>query len=129
MFDDIQQIEIKQDHLNIKSVTINRNQIHLVVEYGGGCETHEFKLYGFSGLARGIFPTEAKLYLSHNANGDLCKVLIREELVFDLTPLGILAVQQGYHGNTVILKVHAPGETTPCAPEPAYQITDGCIPC
>lgn len=74
------------DDLSIKSMNITNNIMEITVKYGGGCTTHEFILYADSGLQKDN-PSVLNFTLLHNANGDACKSLITETLVFNLRPI------------------------------------------
>ena len=78
----------------------------MTVEYSGGAQEHEFDLFCSRALAKSM-PPKASLYLSHNANGDLAKAMVRKELVFDLAPMQELRAQQ------VVVQLYAPGATQP----------------
>jgi hypothetical protein len=58
----------------------------LQVEYGGGCREHRFALH-LDGFFRESNPVQTGAVVSHDAQGDACRALVRETLTFDLTPL------------------------------------------
>jgi hypothetical protein len=74
------------DPATVEKADIKRHRLYLTVSYGGGCTDHIFELYGL-GYFQESNPPIASIYLSHNANGDMCEAWITRELVFDLTPL------------------------------------------
>ncbi len=86
------------DMVSIKSVGATNNLLQLEVSYGGGCRTHEFILYADSILTDGE-PPILNFTLRHNANGDDCKALITETLIFN-----IYAVKK-IHQASALLKV------------------------
>ena len=53
------------------------------VSYGGGCGEHEFEL-DTSGFLMKSLPPKQPLRIIHRSDGDLCRVLIKEELSFNL---------------------------------------------
>lgn len=86
----------KSDSYKIISVEIERNFMIIEVTYSGGCETHEFSLYGNEAITRSI-PPNRSLQLVHKSNGDMCKALVTEKLKFSIS---ILA--QNYEKNNLI---------------------------
>jgi hypothetical protein len=75
---------LKKDFLTINKMSISdeSNGILLRVTYHGGCKEHTFKLYGYYENKR-----KMNLCLEHNAHDDKCKRIIKEDLVFDLSPI------------------------------------------
>lgn len=69
----------------IKSIELVGNEIEIKISYIGGCKTHEFILFADKFLDSQ--PTSIHLNLSHDDNGDRCKRIVTESLVFDLSPL------------------------------------------
>ena len=71
---------------NFNSATITDDTLTISVDYGGGCETHEFAL-----LAEPAFmesdPVGLGISIVHNANGDPCERWVEEDYHFDLTPI------------------------------------------
>jgi len=74
------------DQFDVFDAKIEGNSLVLVVEYGGGCETHEFELY-WDGLFLEEGPLSIKTILAHNAHNDSCEAMIQKEIRFDLTLL------------------------------------------
>lgn len=80
--------ELKMDIYNmIEAKFIENDILSTVVSYSGGCEKHEFSLGATLGFANTDLSPQANLVLGHESNGDTCKKIIRERLVFDLSPL------------------------------------------
>jgi hypothetical protein len=77
-------VRIDTDPVTIQSVKLANNILELTVTYGGGCTAHEFNLIAFEGMENTTTPPTVNFQLSHNANGDECKALITETLVFNL---------------------------------------------
>jgi hypothetical protein len=74
---------LNRDFMVINKMNISDNNNVLIgITFYGGCKEHTFKLYGFFEDDKNL-----SLHLEHNANGDQCKRLIREELFFDLSPI------------------------------------------
>jgi hypothetical protein len=60
--------------------------LRLQVAYHGGCREHRFALVaGDCSVVDGTLHVE--LVLAHDAQGDPCKAIVREQLLFDLGPL------------------------------------------
>ena len=70
-------------------VRIEGDILSLVVTYSGGCEEHEFALWTTPEYAESE-PAQHGLFLTHNANGDMCEAAITQELRFDISPLKTL---------------------------------------
>ncbi len=58
----------------------------LEVQYGGGCETHDWKL-STNRLWLKTMPPKMNLHLEHDSHNDMCRALITEKLYFNLAPL------------------------------------------
>jgi len=97
------------DPLNIDSVWVSGNTLNITVQYGGGCRVHTIELFT-DGKTTVSIPGMIDLRLTHNANGDNCKALVRETLVFNLTGL--------CECSNIQLNIYAPGtkERFPTAP-------------
>lgn len=85
MFTDYNSIQLYTDSLTIEKIDVNKDTLQLLVSYGGGCKEHQFALYGSSVFPKSN-PPQAVIYLSHNGNGDACKVLVTQEIKFNLEP-------------------------------------------
>jgi len=60
--------------------------ITLNYEYTGGCKDHAIDLYWTGNWAETV-PPVTKIYISHNAFGDECKMMVDGKKDFDLKPL------------------------------------------
>ncbi len=87
------------DMFTIKNVSLIHSLLQIEVTYGGGCKPHEFALYSDYKTAESN-PPILKFTLLHNANGDVCKALITETLVFNLKPAEAL------HPGSIPLNIH-----------------------
>jgi hypothetical protein len=65
---------------------VQGNVLHVTVQYGGGCRTHEFRLHA-SHVFLESNPVQSPLAIRHDAHNDLCKALLTHQLRFDLTAL------------------------------------------
>ena len=74
---------LSSDPFRILGGEIIDDCLKINVSYGGGCTEHEFTLY-YEDLPQ-FSEYSGILLLVHDANGDLCKSLIRESVYFDLT--------------------------------------------
>ncbi len=74
------------DPFNIVEVSIFENTMSLIVNYGGGCSTHEFQLAGSTSVMKS-FPPQRSIQLLHNGNNDLCKMLVTDTIFFNIENL------------------------------------------
>lgn len=79
-------IETPSDLIQITGVTISGNIMSIDVNYSGGCQEHNFQLYGSANIAKSLPPIRS-VKLVHNANGDACRKLEVRTLVFDISDL------------------------------------------
>lgn len=88
--EDVRTIEVVEsivetsDAFQVVSAEVKGDILELTVSYGGGCQDHEWKMYATEKYAKS-YPPKLSIFLDHNANGDMCKALLRETLKFDLT--------------------------------------------
>ena len=81
------------DPYKLIDASITGDELKVKVEYGGGCEKHDFTLIGPLTIPTDQVDIESNLiepivlYLQHDANNDACDALITEQRSFDLTPL------------------------------------------
>lgn len=76
---------IQTDPFDLIEAVIEGDQLRVLVEYGGGCATHDFRLVESAPMVRSM-PPKRLLTLEHNGHDDNCRALIQEERTFDLTP-------------------------------------------
>ena len=105
-----------QDQLTINGVSVSINTLRIAVTYGGGCKEHVFKLY-HDGSILISQPGQVNLYLSHDANGDDCKALVHDTLLFDLTSLSDVA--------PLGIRVYAPAAQEPYSERPLWTPASG----
>jgi len=72
--------------LGLDSLRIEGDRLRFLVEYGGGCAAHDFKLVAWGGWMES-FPVQTRAFLSHDDKNDPCDAIITRELGFDLRPL------------------------------------------
>ncbi len=120
MIDCVGSLHLFTDAASIKEVSIVNDSLKLKVVYGGGCEKHDFVLYGCKTFMESN-PIQAAIYLSHDAHGDLCKALITETLAFDLALLKELGKQTYQDLHQIILQIREPKATDPFKPLPSYD--------
>jgi hypothetical protein len=80
----LKQKPIGDDFITIEAAGLKGDKLIIDVIYGGGCREHTFQL-NWDGSFLKSNPAQAVLELSHNANGDPCRMLLRERLQFDLS--------------------------------------------
>ena len=75
----------KSDLYALKSVTIDDDELkmYITVQYGGGCEKHEFNMI-WPEVITMIYPPNFSVILNHDANGDLCEAYLTEILEIDM---------------------------------------------
>jgi len=96
------------DHpATITSAQVERQTLHLMVEYGGGCATHRFALVAGTELGESL-PPYTVLRLAHDGNGDPCRALLGKQLEVDLSPILPLVNQSG--GSALRFILVEPGE-------------------
>ncbi len=74
------------DLFGVNEVELAGDELRVNVNYGGGCEQHEFQAYSSTSINE-----EGEVVrvfsLSHDANNDVCMALILEhQLCFDISP-------------------------------------------
>ena len=75
------------------------NQLHITIEYSGGCKPHEFKILGSRAVLKSM-PAQRPVLIVHNANGDECRSLIREEILVDISEF---AISQEHDSHIILL--------------------------
>jgi hypothetical protein len=97
------------DPLSIESAQIKADTLVATVVHGGGCRDHEYRVV-VSTTWMESFPVQVPAKISHNANGDVCKALLRRELRVSLTPLA-QAYRDAYrqtHGSVALRLAGSP---------------------
>lgn len=74
----------KTVNYNITKAELNQNTLSIIVSYGGGCEVHGWALKGPKDFLKSL-PPKKVLFLEHNSNGDRCRKVITDTLLFDVT--------------------------------------------
>jgi hypothetical protein len=93
---------LQRDPFALNGASLDGDELTLQVTYGGGCRDHDFKLYMQPVFAESN-PVRANLYLSHNANGDVCEALITEDLTYDIRKIAELYYEQyGGYGDIIL---------------------------
>lgn len=78
--------EGKTDPFTTLSTKIIGDTLLVEVQYGGGCEQHEFTMHTNKIWMKSL-PPQLNLWLEHQSNNDMCRALITETLFFDLKPI------------------------------------------
>ena len=68
---------------SIESIALDGNILTISISYSGGCKDHEFSLVGSRMISKSL-PPQRGIMLYHNNNGDSCRELKEEQLVFDI---------------------------------------------
>ena len=81
--------DFPMDFYGVNEVEVIEEEFHINVSYGGGCEDHEFKLImNNENPIDGGGQQIGMLYISHNANNDVCYAQITEHhLCFNISNL------------------------------------------
>jgi hypothetical protein len=76
----------RHDVYEFVSMRVNGDTLHVAVQYGGGCATHDFALL-VSPVFMESYPVQMAGSLAHDAKGDPCRAIVGSRLRFDLSPL------------------------------------------
>jgi len=95
---------LQRDPFSARSVSIDGDELKIEVSYPGGCRRHDFELY-MKPVFTGANPARARLYLSHDGNGDPCEALISDELSFDVGRIAELCREQCGSCDEIMLEV------------------------
>jgi|TARA_B110000908_G_C9974218_1_gene322570 hypothetical protein len=80
--------DFPMDFYGVNEIQVFDDELRINVNYGGGCEEHEFKLINDISPIDGVGQQMDVLYLSHNANNDVCFAQITEhQLCFDISDI------------------------------------------
>lgn len=103
MVEETNKLEISKDYsaklvdaIAITSTAIEGNNLLISVSYSGGCETHDFKLMSNGAIMKSM-PPQMNITLEHNGNGDSCRAMIEQTLVYDISEA------KSYASGTIIL--------------------------
>lgn len=70
----------------IENITLSKNLLSINIKYSGGCNEHLFQLVGHKMVSKSE-PPQRSVHLFHNNNGDSCREIIQDILVFDISAL------------------------------------------
>ncbi len=74
------------DNVSISDAWLDGDELHATLTYSGGCGDHDFDPC-WNGMWLKSDPMQVDLAIVHNANGDMCKALLTEEHVFDVSTI------------------------------------------
>ena len=94
----------------VTAASVTGDTLTVAVEYGGGCETHEFALCWPDGTFMESAPVQVSLELWHGGIPDACEAWISEDRTFDLAPLKA-AWQAAYRQTSGTIVIHIAGQT------------------
>lgn len=109
---DENQIPLHEDPALMVDVALQRDTLTLVAESGGGCETHDYALFG-SHCFMESFPVQTNVFLSHDDHDDPCDAIMIDTLRFDLSPLKSVFLSYYPSDEAVILRIYEPGAEQP----------------
>ena len=92
----------KRTNYNIINAEVSENILSIIVSYGGGCKIHEWALKGPIDFLKSL-PPKKVLFLEHNSNGDICREVITDTLLFDVSQIKYPRKEKDY---TVIIKLN-----------------------
>lgn len=122
--DDATVEDLVSDPATVTGVELRGSKLVLEVRYSGGCEEHDFTLYGLRSFVE-TEPPGAEVYLVHDANGDACEAALTEVLTFEIQAMEERYDQLYPGGDGFLVNVHEPtdeGEFQHVAPDsPFYQ--------
>lgn len=89
------------DGFSVQDAQLEDGQLEVVVQYGGGCQTHTF-VACWTGVVTAATPSQTAITIIHDGNDDNCRALMRSKLSIDLAPLNEVQVDQvAVHGTVV----------------------------
>jgi hypothetical protein len=95
----------RHDRYEFLSARIEGDVLHVQVQHGGGCTTHDFTLL-ISPIFMESYPVQMSGSLAHDAKGDPCRALVGSTLHFDLSPIKHLYRQSyGVQSDTIHLRI------------------------
>jgi hypothetical protein len=95
----------RHDAYELVSAHVAGDTLHVVVQYGGGCATHDFALL-VAPIFMESYPVQMAGSLAHDAKGDPCRAIVGSRLAFDLSPIKALYRQAyGVQSDTVHLNI------------------------
>ncbi len=77
---------LPRDPITIDSARVDGDTLAAFVTHGGGCANHTYQLVVGAAWMES-FPVQVGARIAHNANGDVCKALLRQNLRMSLRPL------------------------------------------
>jgi len=97
------------DSYTLLESRIKGDNLILLVQYGGGCETHQWELKTNGAYAKSL-PPQITLNLEHNSNNDLCRALLTDTLEFNIKDIQypgtfeVLVKLHNFEKNTITYK-------------------------
>ena len=101
--------QLRFDAVMIDSASIVSDVMYRHVTHGGGCKAHTFGLHT-PGVFLESYPVQVLAALSHDADNDNCRALVRPVLRFDLADLRKAYLKAYKQPGPMILQIQAPGE-------------------
>ena len=113
----LKQVELVDDYVFpmgknsyiISKANLEANLLSIIVEYSGGCKLHNWSLKGSKSFMKS-FPPKKGLFLEHDSQGDICRTLITDTLIFDVSAVkypdkeknyNVILMLSGYKENLV----------------------------
>jgi hypothetical protein len=76
----------KSDPFQINAVRVDKNELILDVEYGGGCKDHVFELYANPSIEKSN-PPKRSIQIIHENNNDMCRAIVHKTIRFQIDEL------------------------------------------
>lgn len=112
MYEDPSDMPLHDDPAEIINIELQGDSLMLVTESGGGCEVHDYMLFGCHCFMES-FPVQTNVFLSHDDHDDPCDAIVIDTLRFDLTPLKEAFLSYYPSDETLILRIFEPGAGQP----------------
>ena len=100
------------DPVVLESVSLNGNDLKVVLRYDGGCKTHSFAAVAGTAIMES-YPPQISVWIRHDSGGDRCAASIGKEVHFDVTSaVDFMKSQTGTH-DPFYLRILTPDVTEP----------------
>lgn len=102
---------LPNDAIAIDSARVVGETLVAVVSHGGGCAEHSYQLVIATAWMESS-PVQVRARIAHDANGDVCRALLRRELLIPLRPLAD-AYRSSYKQQHGSVSIQLTGTTAP----------------
>lgn len=74
------------DAFTVDNALVDGDKLMMYVSYGGGCKSHVFKAFASNAYMKSM-PPKLSVFIEHNSNEDMCKSIVKDTLVFDISTI------------------------------------------